>query len=159
VGRRLRTACLILCFQQLQGINLLIYFSTIIFSNVGLSMFLSSLLAAVMNTMLAAGCWITPWVVERGGRRRIMLWSSVLLTIFMLIFVVMVNLGDKTSDATQWTAIAMAVAFCFMFGFGWTGIPWLYGPEVSLMNLWPSESIPLIRLDCAASLPTSWWRF
>lgn len=84
-----------------------------------------------MNTLFAAGCWFTPSTIEKGGRRQIMLWTSGLLALFMLIFVVMINLGDKKSTATQWTAVASVVAYIFFFGYGWVGIPWLYGPEVS----------------------------
>ncbi|KAK5050511.1 hypothetical protein LTR84_003792 [Exophiala bonariae] len=84
-----------------------------------------------MNTLFALGTWFTPSTIEKGGRRRIMLWTSVLLTVFMLIFVVMINLGDKKSNATQWTAVASVVAYMFFFGYGWVGIPWLYGPEIA----------------------------
>ncbi len=113
------------------GINLLIYYSTIIFSQVGLSPFLSSLLAAVMNTLFAMGTWFTPWTIERGGRRGIMFWTAIMLSIFMLVFVVMINLGHKKNLATQWTAVASVVVYIFFFGYGWVGIAWLYGPEVS----------------------------
>lgn len=42
------------------GINMLVYYSTRIFANIGLSDFLSQLLAAVMNTMFAIGTWPLP---------------------------------------------------------------------------------------------------
>ena len=49
-GRRLRISFLILAWQQNMGINVLVYFSTTILGNVGLSPFYQQLLAAVMNT-------------------------------------------------------------------------------------------------------------
>ncbi|KAG0645578.1 Hexose transporter 4 [Hyphodiscus hymeniophilus] len=130
-GRRLRTAFLITFIQQLMGINLLVYYSTIIFSQIGLSAFLSSLLGAVMNTGFAAGTWFTPSTIERWGRRSILLWTGAACTVFMLIFVVMINLGDAKSTATQWTAVASVILYIFVFGYGWVGIPWLYGPELA----------------------------
>ncbi|ETN37508.1 uncharacterized protein HMPREF1541_07130 [Cyphellophora europaea CBS 101466] len=130
-GRRLRTSAVILGIQQLMGINQLVYYSTIIFSQVGLTPFYASILAAVMNTVFAMGTFFTPATIERGGRRGIMLWSSVLLTVLLLIFVVMINLGDLKSSATQWTAVAAVVGYVFVFGYGWVGIPWLYGPEIA----------------------------
>jgi MFS family permease len=112
----------------------MIYYSTIIFSQVGLSPFLSSLLAAVMNTFCCLGTWVTPFTVERFGRRPIMLWGGITLTTFMLIFVVMVNLGDKRNDATQWTAVGAVIVYVFTFGYSWVGVPWLYGPEVLILT-------------------------
>jgi MFS family permease len=129
----------------------MIYYSTIIFSQVGLSPFLSSLLAAVMNTFSCLGTWITPFTVERFGRRRIMLWGGISLTTFMLIFVVMVNLGDKRNDATQWTAVGAVIAYVFTFGYSWVGVPWLYGPEVHMLTATEVSSLVLTSLvDCTA---------
>ncbi|RFU29565.1 hypothetical protein B7463_g6781, partial [Scytalidium lignicola] len=129
-GRRLRTSFLILALQQLMGVNMLVYYSTVIFSQVGLSPLLSSLLAAVMNTIFATGSWLLPGTIERVGRRTIMLWCAIIDTIFMVIFVIMVNLPHKTL-ATQWTAVACVIVFIFFFGYGWMGISWLYGPEIA----------------------------
>lgn len=39
------------------GINMLVYFSTRIFANIGLTSFMSQLLAAVMNTFFAIGTY------------------------------------------------------------------------------------------------------
>lgn len=39
------------------GINMLVYFSTRIFANIGLTSFMSQLLAAVMNTCFAIGTY------------------------------------------------------------------------------------------------------
>ncbi|KAJ9603790.1 hypothetical protein H2200_011976 [Cladophialophora chaetospira] len=140
-GRRLRTSFLILFFQQLMGINQLIYYSTIIFSQVGVSPFLGSLLAAVMNTVFWIGTWFLPATIEKYGRRGIMLVTAGLLTLFMLIFVVMINLGDKKNDATQWTAVAAVLAYMVCFGYGWVGIAWLYGPEVCLLENDPKAPV------------------
>ena len=50
-------------------------------------------------------------------------------TLAMAVFVAMNGLEDKT-PATQWTAVAFVIVFVLLFGWGWIGIPWLYGPEV-----------------------------
>jgi MFS family permease len=112
------------------GINLSVYYSTVIFSQVGLSSFLSQLLAAVMNTLFAAGTFFLPSTIERFGRRGIMMWSAVGLTICMTIFVAMIS-QPKPTLAMQWTAVASVIIYNFIFGYGWIGVCWLYGPEVS----------------------------
>ena len=125
---------------------MLVYFSTRIFANTGLTSFMSQLLAAVMNTFFAIGTYckprqplsvkhtltlpsVTPGTIEKFGRRAIMLWSAVVLGISMLIFTVMIALPNPTL-ATQWTAIAFVIIYNLAFGYGWVGCPWLYGPEV-----------------------------
>ncbi|KAK5446521.1 hypothetical protein LTS15_009860 [Exophiala xenobiotica] len=133
-GRRIRISFLVLSIQQMMGINLSVYYSTVIFSQVGLSPFLSQLLAAVMNTGFAAGTYFLPFTIERVGRRGVMIWSAVVLTICMLIFVIMIGLPNPTL-ATQWVAVAVVIIYNFVFGYGWIGVPWLYGPEIAPLKL------------------------
>ncbi|RVX74849.1 hypothetical protein B0A52_01126 [Exophiala mesophila] len=133
-GRRIRISFMILSLQQMMGINLSVYYSTVIFAQLGLSPFLSQLLAAVMNTGFALGTVPLPWVIERLGRRRIMIWSAVALTAFMTVFVAMIGLPSP-STATQYTAVACIACWNFIFGFAFIGIPWLYGPEIAPLKL------------------------
>jgi MFS family permease len=105
----------VLANKPTPGINLSVYYSTVIFSQVGLSPFLSQLLAAVMNTGFAAGTYFLPSTIERVGRRGVMIWSAVVLTICMLIFVIMIGLPNPTL-ATQWVAVAVVIVYNFVFG-------------------------------------------
>jgi hypothetical protein len=77
-----------------------------------------------MNTAFAAGTFFLPSTIERFGRRAIMLYSAVGIMICLLIFVVMVNIPNKTT-ATQWTAVAFISLYNFILCYGWVGIPWL----------------------------------
>ncbi|KEF62489.1 uncharacterized protein A1O9_00462 [Exophiala aquamarina CBS 119918] len=133
-GRRIRISFMILSLQQMMGINLSVYYSTVIFDQVGLSPFLSQLLAAVMNTGFAAGTFPLPWTIERVGRRNVLIWSAALLTVCMIVFVAMIGLPNP-STATQWVAVGAIVVYNFAFGYGWIGVPWLYGPEIAPLKL------------------------
>jgi hypothetical protein len=106
-----------------------VYYSTVIFSQVGLSPFLAQLLAAIMNTLFAAGTVPLVYTIEKVGRRNVMMYSAVILTICMVIFVVMIGLPNP-SLGTQWTAVAAIFIYNTVFGYGWIGVCWLYGPEV-----------------------------
>ncbi|KAL2834564.1 general substrate transporter [Aspergillus pseudoustus] len=130
VGHRIRVAFLLLSMQQMMGINLSVYYSTVIFGQIGLSAFMSQLLAAVMNTTFAMGSFLLPGTIERFGRRGIMMYSAVGLTICLTVFVAMIGTSNPT-PATQWTAVAAAFAYNFIFGYGWIGVVWLYGPEIA----------------------------
>lgn len=59
------------------GINVVVYYTTVILARVGLSPFLQQLVAACTNTIFAIGTWFTPFVIESWGRRRIMFWTAV----------------------------------------------------------------------------------
>ncbi|KAJ5869061.1 hypothetical protein N7455_004002 [Penicillium solitum] len=130
IGRRIRIAFLMLSIKQMMGINMMVYYSPTIFAQVGLSPFLSQLLAAVMMTIYAFGTYLLPSTIERLGRRSILLWSAIACTILMLIFVVMIGLENRTL-ATQWTAVAAVILFMFVFGYSWIGITWLYTAEIA----------------------------
>ncbi|KAH8801794.1 hypothetical protein F5884DRAFT_862482 [Xylogone sp. PMI_703] len=120
VGRWIRISFMILSLQQMMGINLLVYYSTRIFANIGYSDFLSQLLAAVMNTGFAIGTYPLPWTIERFGRRPIMIWCAVGCFVSMMIFTIMISLKNPTI-ATSWTAVAFVIIYNFVYGYGWTG--------------------------------------
>jgi MFS family permease len=116
--------------QIVPGINLSVYYSTVIFSQLGLSSFLAHLLTAIMNTLFAAGTVPLVFTIERVGRRGVLIWSAMVWTICMVIFVAMIGLPNPTV-ATQWIAVTAIFVYNIVFGYGWIGVCWLYGPEVS----------------------------
>lgn len=171
VGRRVRISFLILSMQQMMGkvslrlsrgplltllgINLSVYYSTVIFSQVGLSDFLSQLLAAIMNTLFATGTVFLPFTIERFGRRNILMYSAAGLTICMAIFVGMISQAKPTLGM-QWTAVAFVVIYNFIFGYGWIGVCWLYGPEVSSSQGCQYLANKILP-DCSFEIPPHWW--
>lgn len=90
---------------------------------------MSQLLSALMNTLFAVGSVGLIFTIERFGRRNILIYSAMALTMCLVIFVAMIGLPNPTA-ATQWTAVAAIFVYNFVFGYGWIGVPWLYGPEV-----------------------------
>ncbi|KAL4863425.1 hypothetical protein BDV12DRAFT_189688 [Aspergillus spectabilis] len=130
VGRRVRISFLILGIQQSMGINMLVYYMTLIFSEVGLSDFMASLVAAISLTVQWMGSWVCIFTIERIGRRRIMMLTASVQTCCMLIFVVL-NMIENKTNATQWAAAMIMFPYLFFYGWGWVGCPWLYGPEIA----------------------------
>lgn len=90
---------------------------------------MAQLLAAIMNNAFALVTIPLVWTVETISRRSIPLWSAVILTGCMVIFVIMIGLPNRTL-ATQWTAVGEIFIYNLVFGYGWIGIYWLYGREV-----------------------------
>ncbi|KAJ5683450.1 Major facilitator superfamily domain general substrate transporter [Penicillium macrosclerotiorum] len=130
VGRRIRISFLILSIQQMMGINIAVYYSVTIFSQIDLSSTMSQLLAAVINTCFALGSTLLPATIERFGRRNILIYSASGLTICLAVFVGMIGSPHPTL-ATQWTAVASIIVYNFIFGYGWIGVCWLYGAEIA----------------------------
>lgn len=135
------------CFNScslILGINIAVYYSVTIFSQIGLSSTISQLLAAVMNTCFAIGSFFTPSTIERFGRRKIMIYSTGGLTICLAVFIGMISSPDPTL-AKQWMAVAAIAIYNIIFGYGLIGVCWLYGPEVSMpaapaRQVWPVKS-------------------
>jgi MFS family permease len=107
-----------------------VYYSVKIFSQIGLSSTLSQLLAAVMNTIFAIGSIFLPFTIEKFGRRNILLYSAAGLTICLSVFVGMIGSANPTL-AKQWIAVTAIIIYDLIFGYGWIGVCWLYGPEVN----------------------------
>ncbi|CAI7584590.1 unnamed protein product [Penicillium manginii] len=130
VGRRIRISFIILGIQQSMGINIMVYYMTRIFSEVGLSSFMASLIAALALTVQWIGSWVCIPTIERIGRRRIMMLTGSVQTFCLLIFVVL-NMIENKTDATRWAAAMILFPYLFFYGWGWVGCPWLYGPEIA----------------------------
>ncbi|KAI6788842.1 putative sugar transporter STL1 [Hortaea werneckii] len=137
IGRRLRTSFLILFAQQFLGINMLVYFSTQIFSSIGYDALLSGILAAVMNTIFGIASFPPIWFIERIGRRPLMFWCAIGCGILMIIYVTITTTGIQGDDFTTlnrtkgWASTAIIILYVVVFAFGWLGTCWIYGPEIA----------------------------
>ena len=81
----------------LSGINMLVYFSTQIFSNLGYSPMLSGILAGVMNTIFAIASYPPIWFIEKLGRRAMMFWCALGCGVCMLIYVGLTTVANPTT--------------------------------------------------------------
>ncbi|KZT35183.1 general substrate transporter [Sistotremastrum suecicum HHB10207 ss-3] len=132
-----------LFFQQMTGVNMISYYSAVIFQqSVGLSANLSLLLSGFngLNSLF----WITFttfFLIDRVGRVRLMMWTA---AIQVAIFAVLAGvLHDVTgSKANGIVGAAMLFLFFATFSIGWLAPSWLY----------PAEITPLAIRGSAASL-------
>lgn len=107
---------------------MLAYYSTVTLSQAGASPTLVSLLAGVQNIIFAAGCVPLYFTVEKLGRRTILLWSAIVMSILMLIFVVLQGLNP--TQGMSWASIGIIWTFLFFMSWGWQGCVWLYCSEI-----------------------------
>ncbi|KEY65089.1 hypothetical protein S7711_08158 [Stachybotrys chartarum IBT 7711] len=134
-------------FQQISGINLITFYAAKIYSDMGMSGFLSRLLAALNGTEYFLASWPAVFLVERVGRRKLMLFGAVGQAATMAILA-----GVNSQDSTPFQIAGIVFLFVFntFFAIGWLGMTWLY----------PAEITPLrIRAPANALATSSNWIF
>lgn len=101
-----------------------------------------------MNTVFAIACYPPIWTIERQGRRSMMFWTALGCAICLIVFIAVTNVTPQT-PALGWVAVAAVIVYNIVFGYGWLGPPWVYGPEVSFYTIAPIEH-RLTGTDCAS---------
>jgi hypothetical protein len=115
-------------FQQISGINLITYYAATIYQNeIGLTPLVSRVLAACNGTEYFLASWIAVFIIEKVGRRKLMLFGAAGMSASMVILAVMTEVGG-----TACGIVAAAFLFIFntFFAIGWLGMTWLYPAEI-----------------------------
>ncbi|KAK0618975.1 general substrate transporter [Immersiella caudata] len=134
-------------FQQLSGINLITFYAAVIYSNLGMSGFMSRLLAAVNGTEYFLASIPAMFLVERVGRRKLLLFGTIGQAATMA---VLAGVNSRTDKGFQIAGIIFLFVFNTFFALGWLGTSWLY----------PAEIVPLrIRAPANALSTSANWIF
>ncbi|PNY20495.1 Sugar transporter STL1 [Tolypocladium capitatum] len=115
-------------FQQISGINLITYYAAKIYSDLGMSPFMSRLLAALNGTEYFIASWPAVFLVERVGRRKLMLFGAVGQAATMAI---LAGVNSKNDKPFQIAGIVFLFVFNTFFAVGWLGMTWLYPAEIT----------------------------
>ncbi|KAM0182211.1 hypothetical protein ACHAPF_001098 [Botrytis cinerea] len=134
--------------QQLSGINLITYYAPVIFeTSVGLSHSVSLLLSGFNGVAYFLSSLIPIWLIDRLGRRKLMLFAAAGQAVCMAILAGTISNG---STSAGYVATVMLFLFNFFFAVGLLAIPWLL----------PAEYAPLaIRTPAASLASASNWIF
>lgn len=141
-SQNLRRTCLGIAaqfFQQICGINLITYYATFVFENsLGFGPQLSRLLAALNGTEYFLASLVALPLIERVGRRKLMLFGAFGMMASMAILAGTASTGETNEDgapelSTTYgvTAVVFLFAFNTFFALGWLGMTWLYPAEVT----------------------------
>jgi len=116
-------------FQQITGINTVIYFAPIIFQSAGLSSAATSILATAgvgaVNVIMTI---VSIWLIDRLGRRQLLYWSLGGMTITLLILSGAFFAG--TSGELAWIAVLSVAAYVGFFAIGLGPVFWLLIAEI-----------------------------
>jgi MFS transporter, SP family, sugar:H+ symporter len=123
-------------FQQFVGINVIFYYSTSLWASVGFgasNAFAISVFTSVLNVVVTL---IAIWLVDRVGRKPILLTGSVLMALSLgtmaLAFSFASGTGTDVHLDGAWGPIALVAANLFVVGFGasWGPLVWVLLGEI-----------------------------
>ncbi|PWY66506.1 general substrate transporter [Aspergillus sclerotioniger CBS 115572] len=137
--------------QQFEGVNVISYYlPTVLMESVGLSNKMSRLLTAcnaVSYFVFTSGAVL---LVERWGRRGLMMISTIGQFFSFLLITIMLRFSGTQPNGEKFASASIVFFFLFYiaFGMGMLGVPWLYPTEIS--------SLPMRTKTAAVSTATNW---
>jgi sugar porter (SP) family MFS transporter len=121
-------------FQQITGINTVIYFAPTIFQSAGLSSAATSILAtAGVGAVNVIMTLVSIRLIDRLGRRQLLFWS--LGGMALTLFVLSAAFHAGASGQLAWIAVASVAAFVGFFAIGLGPVFWLLIAEIFPLNL------------------------
>ena len=118
-------------FQQLVGINVIFYFSTVLWRSVGFGEGDSFLISVVMSVTNIVATIIAISLVDRLGRRILLLSGSAIMSVSLAIMAVAFanseTIAGQVTLPQHWGEIALVAANLFVIGFGasWGPVVWV----------------------------------
>jgi sugar porter (SP) family MFS transporter len=114
-------------FQQMVGINALIYYGPSLFESLGLSYDLQLSMSGVMNICQLVGVTGSIFLIDNIGRRPLLLFGSATTCLAQIVVASLVGLySDKwsTNESKAWAGVAALLFFMLAFGLSWGPAPW-----------------------------------
>lgn len=74
-------------------------------------------------------------IIERAGRRPLMIWAAVAQGLTMAILAGLYETVDRGNKAAQGVSVLMLFLFNTEFSIGWLGMTWLYPAEVTPLRI------------------------
>jgi sugar porter (SP) family MFS transporter len=119
----------IAAFSQLTGINAMVYYAPKLLTDAGFGDSTALLTGVGIGVMLVCAGIAGTLLVDRTGRRRLLLWllpgSGLAMAVLALAF-----LGSGGGAAQKWTVVLSLFAYIFLNGASMQAVVWLLGPEV-----------------------------
>ncbi|RHZ43371.1 sugar porter family MFS transporter [Aspergillus thermomutatus] len=131
--RRTHVGMGLMFFQQFVGINALIYYSPTLFETMGLDYDMQLLMSGILNVTQLIGVMTSVWTMDSLGRRVLLLWGALFMTISHVIIAVLVGLFSNNWPAHRpqgWVSVAFLLVYMLSFGASWGPVPWALPSEV-----------------------------
>lgn len=127
------------------------YLPTVLTKSVGLGEETARLLTACNAISYFVFSGMAALLVERMGRRGLMLLSTFGQFICFLVITILLRYADVSSNGQAFGSASVAFIFLFhaSFGIGMLGVPWLYPTEIN--------SLPMRTKGAAVATATDWY--
>jgi hypothetical protein len=138
VLRRMILGAWMQAMNQISGINVTSYYMSYIFINaLGISELLARILAAAGSVDYLIFACLAYFVIERYGRRKVMMTSAAACSICWIVISIALGLSAKGGDEYKLGIVAVSFFFVFFasFGMGVLGVPWLYPTEINALEM------------------------
>jgi SP family sugar:H+ symporter-like MFS transporter len=127
-------------FQQLVGINVVFYYGAVLWQAVGFSESDALLINVISGGISIAACVLTLLVIDRIGRKPLLLWGSIGMTVTLaLVVYAFANAQQDAAGNLQLgehgtLALISANAYVFFFNLSWGPVMW-----VMLGEMFPNQ--------------------
>ncbi|KAL8130406.1 hypothetical protein V2J09_019561 [Rumex salicifolius] len=139
-------------FQQLTGINVIMFYAPVLFKTIGFGDNASLMSAVITGVVNVGATMVSIYGVDRWGRRFLFLEGGVQMLICQIVVAICIGIkfgvNGEPGDLPKWYAILVVLFICiYVAGFAWS-----WGP---LGWLVPSEIFPLEIRSAAQSINVS----
>ncbi|XP_065879608.1 sugar carrier protein C-like [Euphorbia lathyris] len=139
-------------FQQLTGINVIMFYAPVLFDTIGFGSKAALMSAVITGVVNVVATMVSIYGVDKWGRRRLFLEGGVQMFICQIIVAACIGakfgVDGTAGDLPRWYAIVVVLFICaYVAGFAWS-----WGP---LGWLVPSEIFPLEIRSAAQSVNVS----
>lgn len=130
-------AMTLMSFQQLSGINAVIFYSVSIFNSVGSSLD-SNLCSIIVGIVNLLSTFLATAMIDRLGRKILLYISNVLMVVSLIglaSFFYLKSLSETevswqpTVESITWIPLVSLILYVLGFSLGWGPIPWLFMGE------------------------------
>lgn len=118
-------------FQQASGVNVIVFYSSVIFEAAGSTMSPSTS-TIVVGVMQVLTVLISSLIVDKLGRRALLLVSEVFMFVSLAVLGAYFHLKDNGTDVSHisWLPLLAVSVFIIVFSLGFGPIPWLMMGEI-----------------------------
>ena len=127
-------------FQQLVGINVVFYYGAVLWQAVGFSESDALLINVISGALSIAACVITLLVIDKIGRKPLLKWGSVGMSLTLALMVLAFANAEQDASGRlllgDWGIVALisANAYVFFFNMSWGPVMW-----VMLGEMFPNQ--------------------
>jgi sugar porter (SP) family MFS transporter len=130
IRRRTFITFLMQLFQQWTGINVIMYYQSQIYNEIGFTKFMSTVVLPIINNFVNfISTFPGMWGIERLGRKTLLVIGSLMMMAF---HISTWAFSTQTDKGKLWQYLAVASIFLMVFSFTWTWgpVPWVHQAEV-----------------------------